>query len=121
LFLQPTTGGQALSRHVEPFTCEVRTERDQVVVAPRGELDMATVGAVEQKLRELLDSGFRTVLLDLAGLSFMDSTGLHLVARWTAEASRDGFSFQLEPGPPAVQRVFELAGMTEALPLRRGE
>jgi len=110
-----------LPRHVEPFTCEVRPEQDHVVIAPRGELDMATVGAVEQELRRQLDSGIRTLVLDLAGLSFMDSTGLHLVARWSAEASREGFSFQLEPGSPAVQRVFELAGMTEELPLRRGE
>jgi anti-anti-sigma factor len=110
-----------LSRHIEPFTCEVTPNRDHVVLAPRGELDMATVGAVEQELRRLVDSGFRTLVLDLGGLSFMDSTGLHLVARWTAESSRDGFAFELEPGPPAVQRVFELAGMTEELPLRRGE
>ena len=110
-----------MPRHVEPFTCEVRPEQDHVVIAPRGELDMATVGAVEQELRRQLDSGCRTLVLDLAGLSFMDSTGLHLVARWSAEASRDGFAFQLEPGPPAVQRVFELAGMTDELPLRKGE
>ena len=110
-----------MSRHVEPFSCEVRQESDHVVVVPRGELDMATVGAVEQELRRQLDSGCRKLVLDLGGLSFMDSTGLHLVARWSAEASRDGFAFQLEPGPPAVQRVFELAGMTEELPLRRGE
>jgi anti-anti-sigma factor len=110
-----------LSRHVEPFTCEVTPNRDQVVIAPRGELDMATVGAVEQELRRLVDSGFRTLVLDLGGLSFMDSTGLHLVARWSAESSRDGFDFELGPGPPAVQRVFELAGMTAELPLRQAQ
>ena len=110
-----------MSRHVEPFTCEVTPETDHVVIAPRGELDMATVGAVEQELRRQLDQGRRALLLDLAGLSFMDSTGLHLVARWSAEASRDGFDFEIGPGPPAVQRVFELAGMTDELPLRKGE
>ena len=87
-----------------------------MVVAPRGELDMATVGAVERGAPAAGRSGRRAVVLDLGGLSFMDSSGLHLVARWTAEASRDGFEFQLEPGSPAVQRVFELAGMTDELP-----
>jgi len=110
-----------LSRQIEPFRCEVTPERDRVVVAPRGELDMATVDAVEQELRRLIQSGFRLVVLDLGGLSFMDSTGLHLVARWSAEASRDGFAFEVEPGPRAVQRVFELSGMAEALPLRKQE
>jgi len=101
----------------EPFTCRVIPDRDRVVVEPRGELDMATVGAVEQELRRLRGSDFKRIVLDLGGLTFMDSTGLHLVARWTAESSRDGFAFELRPGPPAVQRVFELAGMAEGLPL----
>jgi hypothetical protein len=48
----------------------------------------------------------------------MDSSGLHLVMRWAADASQNGFAFELDPGPPAVQRVFELAAVTESLPFR---
>ena len=98
-----------LAQGTGTFTCEVTPRRDHVVVRPVGELDMATVGAVEEELRELLDSGFHRLVLDLGGLTFMDSTGLHLAMRWTAEAARDGFSFEIEPGAPKVQRVFELA------------
>lgn len=107
-----------MSQRIEPFSCRVTPERDHVVVAPRGELDMATVGAVEQELRRLHDAGFGKIVLDLGGLSFMDSSGLHLVMRWTMEASQDGFDFELEPGPRAVQRVFDLASVTEGLPFR---
>jgi anti-anti-sigma factor len=108
-----------VSQHIEPFSCGVIPERDRVTVAPRGELDMATVGAVEQELRRLYDSGFRKIVLDLAGLSFMDSSGLHLVTRWTAEAAENGVQFELEPGPPQVQRIFELAAVIDELPFRR--
>jgi anti-anti-sigma factor len=108
-----------LPQHIEPFTCKVTPEREQVTVAPRGELDMATVAAVEKELRRLHDTGFRTIVLDLGGLSFMDSSGLHLVMRWTAEASRDAFRFELEPGQPHVQRLFELAGVIDELPFRQ--
>ena len=110
-----------MSRNIEPFTCRVTQESDHVVVAPSGELDMATVGAVEQELRRLRKADAGAIVLDLGGLTFMDSTGLHLVARWTAEASRDGFAFELAPGPPAVQRVFELSGMADEIPLRKPE
>jgi anti-anti-sigma factor len=58
-------------------------------------------------------------VLDLRGLTFMDSSGLHLITRWVNEASQDGFAFELEPGPPAVQRIFELTAVTDALPWRR--
>jgi anti-sigma B factor antagonist len=109
---------QGLAQPIEPFSCNVTPERDRVIVAPRGELDMATVEAVEQELRRLFDSGFRKIVLDLGGLSFMDSSGLHLVMRWAAEASRDGFEFELEPGQPQVQRIFELAAVVDELPFR---
>jgi anti-anti-sigma factor len=107
-----------LSQQMEPFTCKVTPERDHVVLEPRGELDMATVGAVEQELRRLYDSGARTIVLDLGGLSFMDSSGLHLVTRWAQEASKNGFVFELEPGPPQVQRLFELTSVIDELPFR---
>jgi anti-sigma B factor antagonist len=119
LVLHHEIGGQALSRHIEPFTCNVTPERDHVIVAPRGELDMATVGAVDQELHRLYDAGFRKIVLDLGGLSFMDSSGLHLVMRWAAEASSNGFEFELEPGPRAVQRVFDLAAVSDGLPFRK--
>jgi len=107
-----------LSQHVEPFSCSVTPERDHVVVAPRGELDMATVGALEQELKSVREAGHPAIVLDLRGLSFMDSSGLHLVVRWAAEASRDGFVFELEPGSPVVQRIFELSALTDELPFR---
>lgn len=108
-----------LAHHIEPFTCSVVPDRDHVVVAPRGELDMATIGAVEQELQRLRGAGFDRIILDLGGLTFMDSSGLHLVTRWANDASRDGFVFELEPGPPAIQRLFELTAMTDVLPFTR--
>jgi anti-sigma B factor antagonist len=80
---------------------------------------MATIGDLEQELRHQRRSGFRTLVLDLSELTFMDSTGLHLVMRWTNASAQDGFAFEVEPGPPAVMRVFALAGMTHGLPFRR--
>ena len=50
-------------------------------------------------------------MLDLRGLTFMDSTGLRLVIRWHAAARDDGFHFAVVPGPDVVQRVFRLTGM----------
>jgi anti-anti-sigma factor len=80
---------------------------------------MATAGAVDQELRELRRAGVANILLDLGGLTFMDSSGLHLITRWVSEASRDGFELELEPGPPAVQRIFDLTAIHDSLPWRR--
>jgi anti-anti-sigma factor len=111
-------------RHVrgeqELLRCEVIPQRDEVRVRPVGSLDLATVKVLEDQLVELREAGFRRFVLDLAELSFMDSTGLRLILRWDAEARGDGFDLGLIAGPPPVQRVFELTGTLDRLSFVRG-
>jgi len=104
----------------DPFSCEVRPERGAVRVFALGSLDVATVPALESQLTELRDAGFRRLIIDLSKLGFMDSTGLRLLLKWDAEARQDGFAIDLVPGPPAVQRVFELTGTAGLLPFIHG-
>jgi anti-sigma B factor antagonist len=108
-----------LVTNIEPFSCEVTSDDGRVVVAPRGELDMATVGAVEAALRRVRERGEEKVMLDLRGLSFLDSSGIHLAVKWAQQAEDEGFEFKLTPGPPVVQRVFELSALDDRLPFER--
>ena len=96
--------------------CEVVPQRDVVRVHPIGSLDLATVPVLEQQLQALREAGFRRLIVDLGGLWFMDSTGLRLVLEWHAAAQQDGFEIGFAPGPPTVQRVFELTGTSEHVP-----
>jgi anti-sigma B factor antagonist len=96
---------------LEPFRCEVEPRRASVHVRPVGELDLATVPAVEAELRELRAAGFTNLVLDLREVCFLDSTGLHLIVDWHATGEADGISFGLIAGPPAVQRLFDLSGL----------
>jgi anti-sigma B factor antagonist len=101
------------------FTVAVGGGPDGSVVAPRGELDMASQGSLRAVLERQAEQG--AVTLDLAGLSFLDTSGLRLILE-TAEASRrDGFTFTVLPGIPAVQRLFDVAGVTELVPFGKGE
>ena len=58
----------------------------------------------------------RQLVVDLSGLTFLDSSGLRLLIELAADADRDGFTLGLVPGPPVVQRVFEVSGMRALLP-----
>jgi anti-sigma B factor antagonist len=98
----------------EPFRCEVDPDRASVIVRPVGELDLATAPIVDAQLSELVAAGFGSVVLDLRKLRFLDSTGLALLLSWDAKARADGFGLRVLPGPPAVQRVFEVAGVSVA-------
>lgn len=100
---------------IEPFRCELEPRRDVVCVRPIGELDLATVPVVETQLLELTTAGFAHLVLDLRQLSFLDSSGLKLILTWDAKARADGTSFELVPGPPAVQRLFEVTCVADWL------
>ena len=102
----------------DPFRCEVARDGARGCVRPVGELDLETVHLVEEQLSGLREAGVREMVLDLRGLTFMDSSGLRLVIRWDTAARSNGFDFALVPGPDAVQRVFDLTGMEEHLTFR---
>jgi len=56
---------------------------DAHYVAPSGELDIATVELLERALLEVERADSARIVLDLSGVSFIDSTGLRLLP-WTA-------------------------------------
>jgi anti-anti-sigma factor len=101
---------------MEPFRCEVSPERDAVRVLPVGELDLDTVSTLETHVSELREAGFWRIVIDLRGLLFIDSSGLHFLLRCAQGALQDGYTLELVRGSAPVQRVFEIAGLSERLP-----
>jgi anti-sigma B factor antagonist len=54
----------------------IRPGRECTVVKVAGELDLATSPQLRDGLPRILDAGTRTVVVDLAGVGFMDSSAL---------------------------------------------
>jgi anti-sigma B factor antagonist len=98
------------------FRVEVEPDRYAVRVCPIGDLDLSTVGEVRARLDELRSAGFSRLILDLRGASFLDSSGVRLALDAHAASAADGTEFAIVPGPPAVQRTFEVAGLSDWLP-----
>jgi len=80
-----------------------------------GELDLATASMLEQRLSELEDHGSTHLMVDLAGLAFIDSTGLRVLLQANTRAQEHGHKLTLRPARETVQRVFEVTGMQDAL------
>jgi anti-sigma B factor antagonist len=99
----------------DPFQLNVHPLRDVVVVAPQGELDLVTADPLEAQLRDLHESGFARLVVDLRGLSFLDSSGIRLLVKWTREAQRNGHEFAVIRGGAAVERVLELTRVEDLL------
>jgi anti-sigma B factor antagonist len=79
-----------------------------------GELDIATAPELVEMLHRFRRQG-HAVALDLAEVTFMDSTGLTALMDAHVAAESNGWSFEIRRASPAVRRVFDLAGVGRLL------
>ena len=117
---QAWTAADGAAGHVDDgadpdFRVDIAPDGGSVRVCPIGDLDLATVSEVASQLERLGHSGSGSVVLDLRGTTFIDSTGLRLVVEAFCAAT-NGTEFSIIAGPPAVQRAFDVAGLTPRLP-----
>jgi anti-anti-sigma factor len=80
-----------------------------------GELDVSTVPAFNKRMSELHHNGFHSVVLDLQGITFMDSTGLSAILVTEMHARMRGQRFKVVEGPPHVNELFRLTGVDNFL------
>jgi anti-sigma B factor antagonist len=97
---------------------EVRSERDadRHVIALAGELDVNGIERVTCELRRAEASDARQIVLDLTGLTFIDSSGVCMIVEAHARSQADGDRLVLTCAPGAVQRIFDLTSLTDHLP-----
>lgn len=91
-------------------------ERDgSLVLAVQGELDIVTSPLLDEALARARDTDAARIVVDLMGVSFIDSTGLHVLIR---HAGMEGgrARLRLTMGSPQTERVFEMSGAAEYLP-----
>ncbi len=99
------------------FSVEVRNEGAAAVIIVSGELDLASSPKFEQQLEQVSDSGTESLVIDLRGLEFMDSTGLSIIVSAHQRLSAQGRQLSLVRGPEQVQRLLRLTGVAERLRL----
>jgi anti-anti-sigma factor len=93
------------------FSCQTTVAHGQAVVAVRGELDLSTAAELSRSLAAVLDQRLQAVTIDLAGLEFIDSTGLTLLVRTSKRLREHEGVLRLASPTPAVRRVLELVGL----------
>jgi len=82
------------------------------IIHPRGELDMYVVECVGASIREAAASAPLVVVIDLSGVTFMDSSALGLLVRLSQETEARGQRMLLARVPSIVARLFEVAGVS---------
>jgi anti-sigma B factor antagonist len=109
-----TGGGEfselIFSEHAADFDVVSVSRDDEVIVALRGEVDLATAPLLERELALGPVQNARAVLVDLERVAFMDLTGLRPLLS-LAMPSRPGHRVAITAGPPRVQRLLQVSGL----------
>jgi anti-anti-sigma factor len=96
------------------LSCVVDTAGDETVLRVTGEIDLASVSEFRDRLREVTARG-AAVTLDLRGVSYMGSTGLHALERATQSSS----PVTILVAPGSVSRLLATSPLDERLTVRQ--
>lgn len=89
-------------------------ERQEIVeVAPKGDLDMASVG--QMKLQDYLNAGKVKLVVDLGDVDYIDSAGLGELVRAMKRARQAGGDLRLCEVRGEVLRIIEITGLHKAI------
>src|SRR5947208_4815203 len=113
-------GGGSMERSGEgqlPFSIRVDREGDKVFIALFGDFNLSYQGEFEEALSELDRERVTSVVVDLSGLTFMDSTGLFLLLNLWKRSHGEETSIVFEGGSEEIQNLFEATGVDHVLPV----
>jgi anti-sigma B factor antagonist len=92
---------------------------DSYVVSVSGELDVATAGLLSEELDRTAERGARRVIVDLIGLTFIDSVALGVLMQGARRLRADGGVCVVVSQDPRILRVFEITGLTRIFQIER--
>nr|WP_051759833.1 STAS domain-containing protein [Herbidospora cretacea] len=94
-----------------------RQESGIGVLAPEGEIDAMTRSILAAALSEALAAPGTRLILDLSGVTFLDSGGLGTISDQHRAARENGGMLSVYGGDPRRTRVLWLTGMADWLPV----
>ena len=97
----------------------VRREGDGAVLHAVGELDLDSAPGLLAEVTGLLDDGARRLVLDLAELTFIDSSGLGTLVGCWRRTQQAGGELSLANAGDDVALTLRITGLDQVLPVQR--
>jgi anti-anti-sigma factor len=88
-------------------------------VTLEGELDLASAYALDRRLLAIEQAHPRLIVVDLRGLTMLDSAGLARLVSAQRRARRGGWKLVLVRGGRAIQRVLQMTQLTDHFDIAR--
>ncbi len=94
-------------------------KKNGLVVRLTGELDHSAAEGLRRELDRLIaETGAKQLLLDLSGLTFMDSSGIGLIIGRYKKMARRGGSVAVIAANQRIDKLFDMAGLYQLVERR---
>jgi anti-sigma B factor antagonist len=94
---------------------------NEVTVRPVGEIDLATGGTLEAAILDAVaHPDAESVVVDLAGVGFLDSSGISTLLRGRRAADDRGIAFRVTGANGIVRNVLDVTGVWALLSAQTG-
>jgi anti-sigma B factor antagonist len=97
------------------FDLETESEGTSTLVTVRGDFDVQVAEHVAERLGEIEASQPELLVMDLSRLSFLDSSGMGVIAAAHGRATTAGRRFVVVNPPYGVRRAFEVSALDEVI------
>jgi anti-sigma B factor antagonist len=105
---------------LETFSIKAERQNEAVLVTARGDLDLAATEPAEQELALAERGSPELIVLDLAGVDFIDSSGLRVLLMAAERAGEAEHRFVVARASGQVSKVLEMTGSDALLELASG-
>jgi anti-sigma B factor antagonist len=99
------------------FSVTVEERDGRTIVAAVGELDVHTAPVLQAELDPRSQQAGASLVVDLTGVGFLDSTGLGVLVTTLKHVRESGGSLDVVASAPRVLKVFTLTGLNAVMPL----
>ena len=93
----------------ESFQVQAEKRQDSTVITPRGDIDMAVSPHFREALRQAQESRPKRLVVDMAGVGYMDSSGLATLVEAMKLTRNGGTRLVLCSLSDRVRAIFEIA------------
>jgi anti-anti-sigma factor len=116
----PEGGGTVAVDPAAPgtFQIDVGVKSGRCTMVLSGELDVSTAPLLRDRLVEVTDELETELILDIGGLTFIDSTGLSLIVSEHKTLKARGTELVVCRPTRMAQRLFEISGLDSVLSIR---
>jgi anti-anti-sigma factor len=97
----------------DPLTISVSHEGDEALLVLKGELDPHTAPRLRDQIDQVAGDGASRIVLDLADLGFIDSSGLRVIISAHKQAAERGGRLVLRSPSPTARRLLDITGLLD--------